>query len=119
MAGAGGGPGGHLYPGIAVARELMDRQPEARVTFAGTASGIEARVLPREGLPLDLIRSAGLKGKSVQSIARGVAPERIHVVMNSADGRLFDAARHERGNDHPDRPPGYGLSELPLPAAVS
>jgi len=69
---AGGGTGGHLYPGIAVARELMVRMPDARVTFVGTAAGIEARVIPREGFDLELIRSAGLKGKSLQSIARGV-----------------------------------------------
>jgi UDP-N-acetylglucosamine--N-acetylmuramyl-(pentapeptide) pyrophosphoryl-undecaprenol N-acetylglucosamine transferase len=70
---AGGGTGGHLYPGIAVARELLARQPDARVTFVGTAAGIEARVIPREGLSLDLIRSAGLKGKSVSAFARGLA----------------------------------------------
>jgi UDP-N-acetylglucosamine--N-acetylmuramyl-(pentapeptide) pyrophosphoryl-undecaprenol N-acetylglucosamine transferase len=69
---AGGGTGGHLYPGIAVARELIARLPDARVTFVGTAAGIEARVIPREGFELELIRSAGLKGKSVQSLARGV-----------------------------------------------
>jgi UDP-N-acetylglucosamine--N-acetylmuramyl-(pentapeptide) pyrophosphoryl-undecaprenol N-acetylglucosamine transferase len=69
---AGGGTGGHLYPGIAVARELMARRPDARVTFVGTASGIEARVIPREGLSLVVIRSAGLKGKSVSSVARGI-----------------------------------------------
>jgi UDP-N-acetylglucosamine--N-acetylmuramyl-(pentapeptide) pyrophosphoryl-undecaprenol N-acetylglucosamine transferase len=69
---AGGGTGGHLYPGIAVARELMARVPGARVTFVGTAAGIEARVIPREGFALELIRSAGLKGKSLESIARGV-----------------------------------------------
>src|SRR5688572_21705485 len=69
---AGGGTGGHLYPGIAVARELMARMPDARVTFVGTAAGIEARVIPREGFELELIRSAGLKGKSLQSMARGV-----------------------------------------------
>ncbi len=69
---AGGGTGGHLYPGIAVARELMARVPDARVTFVGTAAGIEARVVPREGFALSLIRSAGLKGKSLQSVARGV-----------------------------------------------
>ncbi len=70
---AGGGTGGHLYPGIAVARELMARMPDARVTFVGTAAGIEARVIPREGFELELIRSAGIKGKSAQSIARGIA----------------------------------------------
>jgi UDP-N-acetylglucosamine--N-acetylmuramyl-(pentapeptide) pyrophosphoryl-undecaprenol N-acetylglucosamine transferase len=70
---AGGGTGGHLYPGIAVARELMSRVPDAEVTFVGTAAGIEARVIPREGFELELIRSAGLKGKSLESLARGVS----------------------------------------------
>jgi UDP-N-acetylglucosamine--N-acetylmuramyl-(pentapeptide) pyrophosphoryl-undecaprenol N-acetylglucosamine transferase len=70
---AGGGTGGHLYPGIAVARELMRRVPDAAVTFVGTASGIEARVIPREGFALELIRSAGLKGKSMASVARGMS----------------------------------------------
>ena len=68
---AGGGTGGHLYPGIAVARELRRRLPEAAVTFAGTARGIESRVVPREGFELDLLRSAGLKGMSPSSLARG------------------------------------------------
>ena len=61
---AGGGTGGHLYPGIALARELKLRDPSTQVSFVGTASGIEARVVPREGFDLDLIRVAGLKGKS-------------------------------------------------------
>jgi UDP-N-acetylglucosamine--N-acetylmuramyl-(pentapeptide) pyrophosphoryl-undecaprenol N-acetylglucosamine transferase len=68
---AGGGTGGHLYPGIAVAREFLRRFPEARVTFAGTARGLEARVVPREGFELDTIRSAGLKGKALASRVRG------------------------------------------------
>lgn len=67
---AGGGTGGHLYPGIAVARELQ-RVAGARVTFAGTEAGIEARVVPREGFELDVIRSAGLKGKSIAARLRG------------------------------------------------
>ena len=70
---AGGGTGGHLYPGIAVARELMAQRPDARVVFAGTAAGIESRVVPREGFPLELIRSAGLKGKSAAARMRGAA----------------------------------------------
>ena len=70
---AGGGTGGHLYPGIAVARELLARRPDAVITFAGTARGIESRVVPREGFELDVLRSAGLKGASVSALARGVA----------------------------------------------
>jgi UDP-N-acetylglucosamine--N-acetylmuramyl-(pentapeptide) pyrophosphoryl-undecaprenol N-acetylglucosamine transferase len=70
---AGGGTGGHLYPGIAVARELLARRGDAHVTFVGTAAGIEARVIPREGFELDVIRSAGIKGKSLPSVARGLS----------------------------------------------
>jgi UDP-N-acetylglucosamine--N-acetylmuramyl-(pentapeptide) pyrophosphoryl-undecaprenol N-acetylglucosamine transferase len=69
---AGGGTGGHLYPGIAVAREIQHRDPDAWVTFAGTAQGLEARVLPREGFELDVIRSGGFKGKSLGTRARHV-----------------------------------------------
>jgi UDP-N-acetylglucosamine--N-acetylmuramyl-(pentapeptide) pyrophosphoryl-undecaprenol N-acetylglucosamine transferase len=68
---AGGGTGGHLYPGIAVAREIVSRRPDAQISFAGTARGIEARVVPHEGFALDLIRSGGLKGKSIADRARG------------------------------------------------
>src|SRR5215216_1638654 len=69
---AGGGTGGHLYPGIAVAREVMARARDAQVVFVGTATGIESRVVPKEGFQLETIRSAGLKGKSLASLARGV-----------------------------------------------
>jgi UDP-N-acetylglucosamine--N-acetylmuramyl-(pentapeptide) pyrophosphoryl-undecaprenol N-acetylglucosamine transferase len=70
---AGGGTGGHLYPGIAVARELQARRPDATVSFAGTARGIETRVVPREGFALDLIRSSGIKGKGIADRLRGAS----------------------------------------------
>ena len=70
---AGGGTGGHLYPGIAVAREIVSRRPDAQISFVGTAKGIEARVVPLEGFPLDLIRSGGIKGKSIAARGRGAA----------------------------------------------
>jgi UDP-N-acetylglucosamine--N-acetylmuramyl-(pentapeptide) pyrophosphoryl-undecaprenol N-acetylglucosamine transferase len=69
---AGGGTGGHLYPGLAVAREIVRRRPDASVSFAGTSRGLEARIVPREGFELDMIRSAGLKGKSIASRLRGL-----------------------------------------------
>lgn len=70
---AGGGTGGHLFPGIAVAREIQSRVPGAQVSFVGTSRGIEARVVPLEGFALDLIRSSGIKGKSIPARAQGVA----------------------------------------------
>ena len=69
---AGGGTGGHLYPGIAVAQEFVRRDRSTTVTFAGTARGIESRLVPKAGFELDLLRSAGLKGKSLGSRVRGV-----------------------------------------------
>jgi UDP-N-acetylglucosamine--N-acetylmuramyl-(pentapeptide) pyrophosphoryl-undecaprenol N-acetylglucosamine transferase len=70
---AGGGTGGHLFPGIAVAREIQSRMPGAQVSFVGTSRGIEARVVPLEGFALDLIRSSGIKGKSIPARVQGVA----------------------------------------------
>lgn len=62
---AGGGTGGHIYPGIALAREFQARQPATEVLFVGTARGLESRIVPREGFPLELIDVAGLKNVSL------------------------------------------------------
>jgi UDP-N-acetylglucosamine--N-acetylmuramyl-(pentapeptide) pyrophosphoryl-undecaprenol N-acetylglucosamine transferase len=62
-----------LYPGIALAREIKRRAPDASIVFVGTAAGVEARVVPREGFPLELIRVTGLKGQSKLRLARGFA----------------------------------------------
>ena len=69
---AGGGTGGHLFPGLAVARALKARVPSAQISFAGTSAGIEARVIPLTEFALDVIRSGGLKGKSLVALARGL-----------------------------------------------
>ncbi len=73
---AGGGTGGHLFPGIAVARALVRRHPQAYVVFVGTGRGIEERALLREGFPFEPIRTTGLVGKSPLAVARtiGIAP---------------------------------------------
>ena len=68
---SGGGTGGHLYPGIAVAREIRRRRPGARIVFAGTGRGAEARTVNDQGFEHVLIRSAGLKGTSWPARVRG------------------------------------------------
>ena len=80
---AGGGTGGHLFPGIAVARELLQRDPDVRITFAGTARGIESRVLPREGFELDLLRS----GRIWSSASAVTAPARSSCVRRCVASR--------------------------------
>ncbi|HEY8429195.1 MAG TPA: undecaprenyldiphospho-muramoylpentapeptide beta-N-acetylglucosaminyltransferase [Sandaracinaceae bacterium] len=69
---AGGGTGGHLFPGIAVVEELRRRQPDVEVTFVGTAKGIEARVLPERGERLELIDVAPLKGRTSAELMRSL-----------------------------------------------
>ena len=68
---AGGGTGGHVFPAIAIAREWLrrgysesetDSRGERRVVIVGTERGLEAKLVPQAGLPLETIRAAGLKG---------------------------------------------------------
>jgi UDP-N-acetylglucosamine--N-acetylmuramyl-(pentapeptide) pyrophosphoryl-undecaprenol N-acetylglucosamine transferase len=65
---AAGGTGGHIYPGIAVAQEIMRRDSESSVRFVGTARGLETKLVPKAGFDLSLIESAGLK--NVRAVAR-------------------------------------------------
>ena len=62
---AGGGTGGHVFPAIAIAKEWIRRgidggeSGERQVVFVGTERGIEARLVPQAGFPLELIRASG------------------------------------------------------------
>jgi UDP-N-acetylglucosamine--N-acetylmuramyl-(pentapeptide) pyrophosphoryl-undecaprenol N-acetylglucosamine transferase len=69
---AGGGTGGHLFPGIAVAEEFLARDPLNEVLFVGTEKGIEARVLPKAGYQLECIATTGMRGKSALSKVKGI-----------------------------------------------
>lgn len=70
---AGGGTGGHLFPGIAVVEEFLSRDPANEVLFVGTERGIEARAVPAAGYRLELISAAGIRGKGTISQIKGVA----------------------------------------------
>ncbi len=58
---AAGGTGGHIFPAIAVAKEVLRRDEASEVLFVGTARGLETRIVPEAGFQLSLINSAGLK----------------------------------------------------------
>lgn len=109
---AGGGTGGHLFPGIAVARALVQRHRRAQIVFAGTGRGIEARALALEGFRFEPIRSAGLVGKSPGAIARTAV---------LAPLTLFDAARvlHRARPDLVIGLGGYSAGPVVLLAALA
>mgnify|MGYP005843142599 CR=1 FL=1 len=60
---AGGGTGGHLFPGIALAQLLLRQEKDAEVLFVGTRQGLEQRLLPQLGLPLATVSMAGVVGR--------------------------------------------------------
>jgi UDP-N-acetylglucosamine--N-acetylmuramyl-(pentapeptide) pyrophosphoryl-undecaprenol N-acetylglucosamine transferase len=70
---AGGGTGGHVFPALAVGLEWISRGTDREVVFAGTQRGIEARLVPQAGYPLETIRSAGLKGIGGMKLVRNLA----------------------------------------------
>lgn len=69
---AAGGTGGHLFPGIAVADEIRRRDPATRVVFVGTPRGLEGRLVPRAGYPLELLPILPLNNVGGGRLARGL-----------------------------------------------
>jgi UDP-N-acetylglucosamine--N-acetylmuramyl-(pentapeptide) pyrophosphoryl-undecaprenol N-acetylglucosamine transferase len=70
---AGGGTGGHLFPGIAVAREIQRRHRSCEILFVGAEQGIEARLVPQEGFALQTLPAGSIKGIGWMGRVRTVA----------------------------------------------
>ncbi len=66
---AGGGTGGHLFPGVAIAEEFLARNKDNQVLFIGTERGLEARILKDLGFDLRTINIEGVKGRGLRSLA--------------------------------------------------
>ncbi len=70
---AGGGTGGHVFPALAIAQEWLSRGTEREVVLVGTERGIEMKLVPPAGLPLETLRVAGLKGKGGATLLKNLA----------------------------------------------
>jgi len=70
---AGGGTGGHVFPAIAIAKEWLSRGKERDVVLVGTQRGLEMKLVPQAGLPLETLRVAGLKGKGGATLIKNLA----------------------------------------------
>ena len=95
---AGGGTGGHVFPGIAIAQEFKRRNSKTQVLFVGTHRGLESRIVPQEGFKLELLEVAALKRVSLM--------ERIKSLMMLPKSML--AARSIIKKNNPDLVIGVG-----------
>ena len=81
---AGGGTGGHLFPGMAIAEAFIEREMGNEVLFIGTERGIEAKVLARGKFPLRTIHARPVKGRSLLEKVRavGTTPKAVSEAMS-------------------------------------
>src|SRR5271154_6594587 len=70
---AGGGTGGHVFPAIAIAQEWLSRGKERETVLVGTERGMEMKLVPQAGLPLETLRVAGLKGKGGATLLKNLS----------------------------------------------
>lgn len=69
---AGGGTGGHLFPGLAVAEEFRRRDQDMHILFVGSRWGIESRVIPQTDFPIETLPIRGLKGRGLKGFLEGL-----------------------------------------------
>ncbi|MBI4665889.1 MAG: undecaprenyldiphospho-muramoylpentapeptide beta-N-acetylglucosaminyltransferase [Nitrospinae bacterium] len=88
----GGGTAGHVYPGVAVAKELLARRAGVEILFVGAVNGVETRLVPQEGFAIETLDVAGIKGKGFLS--------RVSALAKLVKG--VGQAREIMGNFKPD-----------------
>jgi UDP-N-acetylglucosamine--N-acetylmuramyl-(pentapeptide) pyrophosphoryl-undecaprenol N-acetylglucosamine transferase len=115
---AGGGTGGHLFPGVAVAEAWLARDPAHKVLFVGTGRGIEARVVPQLGYPLALLDVSGLKGKGFTARVRALATLPGAVVTAARTLRREGVAVVLSVGGYAAGPAGLASAALGIPLAV-
>jgi UDP-N-acetylglucosamine--N-acetylmuramyl-(pentapeptide) pyrophosphoryl-undecaprenol N-acetylglucosamine transferase len=105
---AAGGSGGHVFPGLALARTIVRHDPEATVRFAGTSRGLETRAVPEAGFALDLL--------PILPLSRRLSKEALLAPFAAVNGTF--AARRLLREHHFDVVCGMG-GYVTLPVAVA
>jgi UDP-N-acetylglucosamine--N-acetylmuramyl-(pentapeptide) pyrophosphoryl-undecaprenol N-acetylglucosamine transferase len=105
---AAGGTGGHVFPGLALARTIVEHDPAATVRFAGTTRGIETRAVPEAGFALDLL--------PILPLSRRLALETLLAPLAAVNGTV--AARRLLRRHRFDAVCGMG-GYVTLPVAVA
>ncbi len=66
---SGGGTGGHIYPALTIVRAIQKKIPDAEFLYVGTKDGLEADIVPKEGIPFETVNIQGFK--------RSLTPENL------------------------------------------
>ncbi|MFC4599414.1 undecaprenyldiphospho-muramoylpentapeptide beta-N-acetylglucosaminyltransferase [Cohnella hongkongensis] len=74
----GGGTGGHIYPALAIGREIAERQPGSSLLYIGTSRGLEGRIVPEQGIAFENITITGFR--------RSLSLENVKTVMRFLKG---------------------------------
>lgn len=89
---AGGGTAGHINPGLAIAKKIVEKNKDAKIIFIGTERGMETKLVPREGFELQLIRVRGFRRKlsvdtlkSVRDLLLGIMDARRIIKKEKPD----------------------------------
>jgi UDP-N-acetylglucosamine--N-acetylmuramyl-(pentapeptide) pyrophosphoryl-undecaprenol N-acetylglucosamine transferase len=115
---AGGGTGGHVFPMVAVGDAIRRLDAEARVVYVGTARGLEARVIPERGDPLELLNILPLRGDGARGFARGALraaaslPEARALVRHIAPAVVLSVGGYAAG------PVSLAARSLGVPVAI-
>ncbi len=80
-----GGTGGHVYPALAVARALQQQSRE--VVWLGTHRGLESRVIPEAGIPIEWVAISGLRGKGLPALL--LAPFKLFYALSQSIYVMF------------------------------
>ena len=70
---SGGGTGGHIYPALTIGEEICHLHPGTELLYIGTASGLEAELVPKAGIPFATVASRGLNRKNLLASMQAAA----------------------------------------------
>ena len=83
---SGGGTGGHINPGLAIADYFKSKHPDCEILFVGTERGLEHELIPKAGYDIEYIEVAGFKRKltfenlvTVKKMFAGFSEEELEV----------------------------------------